>query len=115
MTSETNNTGNTDYPSVNLNLNVRGLTPSTTLAINELSAELIEQGRDIIKFGLGQSPFPVPRPVVEALKENAHQRDYLAVKGLRRLRDAVARSIMGASTPSSALATTCSSAPAPRS
>ena len=88
MTSENNNTG---YPSVNLNLNVRGLTPSTTLAINELSAELIEQGRDIIKFGLGQSPFPVPRPVVEALKENAHQRDYLAVRGLRQLRDAVAQ------------------------
>jgi len=91
MTSETNNSGNTGYPSVNLNLNVRGLTPSTTLAINELSAKLIEQGRDIIKFGLGQSPFPVPRPVVEALKENAHQKDYLAVKGLRELRDAVAQ------------------------
>ena len=77
-------------PSVNLNLNVRGLTPSASLAINELSAELIAAGRDVIKLGLGQSPFPVPRPVVEALKENAHQKDYLAVKGLAALREAVA-------------------------
>ncbi|TDI47928.1 MAG: aminotransferase class I/II-fold pyridoxal phosphate-dependent enzyme [Acidobacteria bacterium] len=91
MTTETNNPGKTSYPSVNLNLNVRGLTPSATLAINELSAELIAQGRDIFKFGLGQSPFPVPRSVVEALKENAHQKDYLPVKGLRELRDAVAQ------------------------
>ena len=77
-------------PSVNLNLNVRGLTPSASLAINELSAELIAAGHDVIKLGLGQSPFPVPRPVVEALKENAHQREYLAVKGLAALREAVA-------------------------
>ena len=77
-------------PSINLNLNVRGLTPSVSLAINELSAELSAAGRDIVKLGLGQSPFPVPRPVVEALKENAHQNDYLAVKGLAELREAVA-------------------------
>ncbi len=74
-------------PSVNLN--VRGLEPSATLSINELSAELIRQGRKIFKMGLGQSPFPVPRPVVEALKENAHQKDYLAVKGLPALREAI--------------------------
>ena len=59
MTTETNNPG---YPSVNLNLNVRGLTLSTTLAINELSAELIAQGRDIFKFGLGQSRSPCRAP-----------------------------------------------------
>ena len=77
-------------PAMNLNLNVRGMQPSATLAINEFSADLIKQGRPIIKFGLGQSPFPVPGPVVDALKENAHQKDYLAVKGLRALREAVA-------------------------
>ena len=32
----------------------------------------------------------IPRPVVEALKENAHQKEYLAVKGLAALREAVA-------------------------
>jgi aspartate aminotransferase len=39
-------------PSVNLNLNVRGLSASATLAINERSAELVEAGKDIIKLGL---------------------------------------------------------------
>lgn len=78
------------FPSVNLNLNVRGLTPSATLAINERSAELIAAGRDVIKFGLGQSPFPVPEIVVDALRQNAHQKDYLPVRGLMALREAVA-------------------------
>jgi len=77
-------------PSINLNLNVRGLKTSATLAINELSAELIAEGRHIIKFGLGQSPFPVAAPVVEALQENAFQKDYLPVKGLYALRETIA-------------------------
>ena len=78
------------FPSVNLNLNVRGLTASATLAINERSAELIAAGRDVIKLGLGQSPFPVPDVVVESLKRNAHQKDYLPVRGLMALRETVA-------------------------
>jgi len=75
---------------VHLNLNVRGLSPSATLAINEKSNELRQQGRRVYKLGLGQSPFPVPQPVVEALKVNAFQKDYLPVKGLGELREAVA-------------------------
>lgn len=75
---------------VHLNLNVRGLQPSATLAINERSNELRREGRTIYKLGLGQSPFPVPTPVVDALRNNAFQKDYLAVRGLRELRDAVA-------------------------
>jgi len=75
---------------VHLNLNVRGLKPSATLAINELSNRLRAQGKTVYKLGLGQSPFPVPTPVVEALKANAFQKDYLPVKGLRALREAVA-------------------------
>ena len=62
-------------PSINLNLNVRGLKTSATLAINELSAELLAEGRDIIKFGFGQSPFPVAASVVAALQETAFQKD----------------------------------------
>lgn len=75
---------------VNLNLNVRGLKPSATLRINELSNQLIREGKTVYKFGLGQSPFPVPESVVEALRQNAHQKDYLPVKGLYELRKAVA-------------------------
>lgn len=80
----------TASPDVNLNLNVRGLKQSATLAINEKSAQLIREGRKVYRFGLGQSPFPVPQPVVDELRANAHQKDYLPVRGLRGLRDAVA-------------------------
>jgi aspartate aminotransferase len=76
--------------SAHLNLNVRGLNPSATLAINEYSAALQDQGRMVYRMGLGQSPFPVPDSVVDALKRNAHQKDYLPVKGLQPLREAVA-------------------------
>ncbi len=75
---------------VNLNLNVRGLNQSATLAINEKSNELIKKGRTVYKLGLGQSPFPVPAIVQEALRRNAHQKDYLPVKGLMVLREAIA-------------------------
>jgi len=73
-----------------LNLNIRGLTPSATLAINEKSNRMISEGREVYKLGLGQSPFPVPETVVEALRANAHQKDYLPVKGLPKLREAIA-------------------------
>lgn len=73
-----------------INLNVRGIQPSSTLRINELSNQLRSEGKDIIKLGLGQSPFPVPERVVDALKEHAHEKDYLPVKGLKGLREAIA-------------------------
>jgi aspartate aminotransferase len=76
---------------VSLNLNVRGLGPSATLRINEYSRDLERSGRKIYKMGLGQSPFPVPQSVVNALKLYAREKDYLPVKGLRQLRGAVAR------------------------
>jgi len=75
---------------INLNLNVRGLAPSSTLAINERSNQLINQGRTIYKLGLGQSPFPVPERVVESLRQHAHEKDYLPVRGLPALRESIA-------------------------
>jgi aspartate aminotransferase len=75
---------------VSLNINVRGLGESPTLAINERVKLLQSQGRKIYNFGLGQSPFPVPAPVVEALRLHAHEKDYLPVKGLLALKEAVA-------------------------
>ncbi|MEM7678388.1 MAG: aminotransferase class I/II-fold pyridoxal phosphate-dependent enzyme, partial [Myxococcota bacterium] len=77
-------------PDVNLNLNIRGMNPSATVAINELSNEMLAEGRKVFKLGLGQSPFPVPASVVGELQANAHQKDYLQVVGLRALREAVA-------------------------
>ncbi|KAA0235611.1 MAG: Aspartate aminotransferase [Acidimicrobiales bacterium] len=75
---------------VNLNLRVRGMGPSSTVAINERCDELRARGKQVFKLGLGQSPFPVPEPVVEALRQNAGQKAYLPVKGLKQLREAVA-------------------------
>ncbi len=75
---------------VNLNLNVRGLSPSATLVINELSNELIKHGKKVFKLGRGQSHYPLPDTVVEALKRHAHQKDYLPVKGLYELKESVA-------------------------
>lgn len=76
-----------------INLNVRGIQPSATLRINETSNQLRAEGRDIIKLGLGQSPFPVPERVVSALRDHAHEKDYLPVKGLKTLREAISRYI----------------------
>ncbi len=77
-------------PEVHINLNIRGMKPSATVAINERCNELLKEGREIFKLGLGQSPFPVPGVVVDELKANAWQKDYLPVRGLRLLREAVA-------------------------
>lgn len=77
-------------PAVQLNLNIRGMQPSATVAINERSAALMAEGRTIYKLGLGQSPFPVPAHVQTALREHAHEKDYLAVKGLPALRQSIA-------------------------
>ncbi len=73
-----------------LNLNVRGMTPSATVAINERSNAMLAAGHEVYKLGLGQSPFPVPDVVVAALRDAAHEKDYLPVVGLPALRRAVA-------------------------
>jgi aspartate aminotransferase len=75
---------------VGLNLNVRGLRQSATLAVNARSNALYKEGRRIYKMGLGQSPFPVPTEVVDALTLHASEKDYLPVMGLPALREAVA-------------------------
>lgn len=68
----------------------QNLGKSATLAINEHSTALEQDGKDIIRFGLGQSPFPVPEVVVDSLKENAHRKEYISVEGLPELRESVA-------------------------
>ena len=48
---------------------ILNLKESSTLAINEKSKELISKGKKVYQFGFGQSPFPVPEKIVEALKK----------------------------------------------
>ena len=70
---------------------VKNLKPSSTLRINELSKDLELQGKEIFKFGFGQSPFMVPQDVIDELKNNANQNKYLPMQGLSELREAVAK------------------------
>ena len=64
---------------------------SSTLKINEISKNLEKQGKKIIKFGFGQSPFQVPTEITEELKKNAHQKNYLPIQGLEDLRVVIAK------------------------
>lgn len=75
---------------VSLNLDVRGLHQSATLAINDRCRQFQAKGRNVYRLGLGQSPFPVPTVIVDALKLHAHEKDYLPAAGHPELRRAVA-------------------------
>ena len=72
---------------------VSSLKPSATLAINEESNKLKKAGKKIYKFGFGQSPFPIPDSIVDALKSNAHKNTYLPMQGLEELRTTIANYI----------------------
>ncbi len=69
---------------------VKNLNPSSTLKINEISRQFEKEGKKIFKFGFGQSPFQVPKDIVNELKNNAHKNDYLPMQGLELLRKSVA-------------------------
>ena len=85
-----NLSGTTEKKHLYINPNIVGLSESPTLRINQRCKELARTGKHIYKLGLGQSPFPVPDLVVNALRLYAPQKDYLHVQGLPELRKAVA-------------------------
>jgi len=68
---------------------LRGYTGASNLAFNEKIKKLKSEGEDIIHFGFGQSPFPVPGCMVDRLKEFAHVNDYLSVAGDLGLRNEI--------------------------
>ena len=70
---------------------VKKLKPSSTLRINEISKKLESDGKKIYKFGFGQSPFKVPDDVVNELKNNAYQNQYLPMQGLSELRSVISK------------------------
>ena len=77
--------------SSNVKKNILKLKESSTLVINEKCKELIKNGEKVFQFGFGQSPFPVPEKIVEALKQHAHRKEYLPVQGLPELRDKISQ------------------------
>ena len=70
---------------------IQNLKPSSTLLINEESKKLEKEGKEVFKFGFGQSPFEIPESIVNELKNNSHQNKYLPMQGLSELRDAIAK------------------------
>ena len=73
-----------------LNPAVRGMPPSPAVALAARCDAMRASGVEVYKLALGQSPFPVPERMVEALRQNAAQKDYLPAEGLPALRRAVA-------------------------
>tara|TARA_B100000989_G_scaffold297442_1_gene283237 strand:+ start:4089 stop:5327 length:1239 start_codon:yes stop_codon:yes gene_type:complete len=80
--------------SSNVKKKISKLKQSSTLVINEKSKELIAQGKKIYQFGFGQSPFPVPNKIVQALKDNAHRKEYLPIQGLPELREKISKYLL---------------------
>lgn len=78
-----------DNQSVNKHL--RNVGESVTFAIDALCKERTAHGKKVFRLGLGQSPFPIPEHVVQALKQNANESRYQPVQGIPELREAVAR------------------------
>ena len=70
---------------------IKNLKPSATLRINEETKKLESQGKKIFKFGFGQSPFQIPKDIVDELKNNAYQNKYLPMQGLPELRSSISR------------------------
>ena len=72
---------------------VKNLEPSSTLKINEISKELEDSGKEIFKFGFGQSPFEIPTNIVSALKDNANHNIYLPMQGMKKLREVISKHV----------------------
>ncbi len=72
-----------------LSASLQNVPKSATLAINEKSKQLQLEGKDVIRLGLGQSPFPVPDIMIQNLREYVTAKDYMAVQGYLPLREAI--------------------------
>ena len=72
------------------NEGLRQVDKSQTLLLNEQSRAREKEGREVFKFGFGQSPFPPIEAACEALRAHAAAKDYTAVQGLPELRERVA-------------------------
>lgn len=72
------------------NKHLKSVEKSQTLLLNEQSRLLEGSGREVFKFGFGQSPFPPLPRAIAALREHAGAKDYTPVQGLKPLRERVA-------------------------
>lgn len=73
-----------------LNPLVLSLKESATLAVNLEAQKMRSEGTEVYHFGFGESPFPVPESIQEALRKNSDKNMYLPTRGLPELCRAVA-------------------------
>lgn len=67
---------------------VAGIPESATLSSKRIAMERKEEEKPVYNWGIGQSPFPIPRAVVTALRKNAHKKRYTNVEGIPELAQA---------------------------
>lgn len=67
------------------------LAKSGTLSLNETMQDMRKAGRCVFQFGFGESPFPPPNRVQEALRNWAGRTEYTPVAGLPPLREKIAK------------------------
>ena len=69
-----------------INNTILTLKESATLGVNQKALRMRKEGLDVFHLGFGESPFPVPEIMVEALTQNAGIKNYLPGLGLPELR-----------------------------
>ncbi|MDX1921661.1 MAG: pyridoxal phosphate-dependent aminotransferase [Alphaproteobacteria bacterium] len=67
--------------------NIRAVAPSSTLLTNEQSKRREAEGKNVYKFGFGQSPFLPLQRARDELARSAAATDYTPVVGLQALRE----------------------------
>lgn len=70
---------------------IRGLKVSATLSMNDRVREMWASGRHVYHLGFGESRFPVPAKLAEAIGAHAQERSYLPALGIPELREAIAQ------------------------
>ena len=73
-----------------INSQILRLRESATLHINQTALKMRRDGADICHLGFGESPFPVPEVMIDALRKHGFEKSYLPGKGLPELREAAA-------------------------
>jgi len=75
---------------IRVNRRIEQAEHSPTLEIHQRVSRLREEGGDVVHFGFGESPFPVPPVVVAELTKHAGDSRYLPSQGLPALREGAA-------------------------
>ncbi|MFO7941821.1 MAG: aminotransferase class I/II-fold pyridoxal phosphate-dependent enzyme [Bacillota bacterium] len=72
---------------------LQAVSPSATLAMDSKAKALQAEGKDIVKFGVGEPDYPTPEHIKEAAIQAIHDNEtrYTANPGIAPLKEAVCR------------------------